>query len=237
MDTKFTQKGRGRAKKPSQNQKQKGNSLELVFILDRSGSMHGLEADTIGGFNSLIEKQKKLGGDCRVSMVQFNDRTKLVLDRMPLERVRLMRPAEFSPSGSTALYDAIGKGISAVMQKQLLDEKPMDKTMFVIITDGEENSSVQYSPSRLKRMIRNLEKKQNWEFLFIGANMDAAFNAEQLGIREDRAASYHSDSRGTQAVFHAVTEAVCMARVCPSDEMLQADWRSAIEEDNEGRHA
>ena len=167
---------------------------ELVFILDRSGSMAGLEKDTIGGFNSLIEKQRKEPGTAAVSTVLFDNESEVIHDRLPLENIPPMTDKEYYVRGCTALLDAVGGAIHHIgnVHKYAREEDRPEKTLFVITTDGMENASRKYSYRKLKDMIRRQEEEYGWEFLFLGANIDAAKEAARFGIREDRAANYAS---------------------------------------------
>lgn len=208
----------------------KNNITELVFILDRSGSMHGLEADTVGGFNSMIEKQKKEDGKAYVSTVLFNDTSFVLHDREELENVKELKPDDFQTSGCTALYDAIGQAIKHIanIHKYAREEDVPEKTVFVITTDGMENASRLYSHSQVKAMIEKEKEKYDWEFLFIAANIDAEKTAASVGISEDRAVNYHADSAGTEVVFDTVSEAICQVR---SRAPLKKSWGSKISED------
>lgn len=215
-------------------EKKANNITELVFILDRSGSMSGLESDTIGGFNSMIEDQKKKDGKCFVSTVLFDHETVVLHDRLPLEKIEKMTDKDYQVRGCTALLDAIGKSIVHIenIHKYAREEDVPENTVFVIITDGFENASKEFSSDRVKKMIENKKKKNNWEFLFIGANIDAVETASHIGISEDRAVNYHADACGTNVVYQTVSKAVgCMRECAP----LQADWSEAIDEDYKSR--
>ena len=212
----------------------KNNITELVFILDRSGSMHGLESDTIGGFNSLIEKQKKTEGKCYVSTVLFDDECKVLHDRVKLENVKPMTHNDYQVGGCTALIDAIGgaiKHIGNIHKYARLEDVPA-KTMFVITTDGMENASHKFSSDEVKKMIERQKEKYGWEFLFIGANIDAVETAETFGIDKSRAVNYHADKKGTAVVYEAMSEAVCSVR---GGRPMSADWRKRIDEDYKKR--
>ncbi|MBE6032401.1 MAG: VWA domain-containing protein [Clostridiales bacterium] len=208
---------------------------ELVFILDRSGSMAGLEKDTIGGFNAMIEKQKQEAGEAFVSTVLFGDRSEVIHDRLPLDRVPKLTEKEYVACGCTALLDAIGGAIHHIgnIHKYARKEDVPEKTLFVITTDGMENSSHKYTYSRVKEMIRHEKEKYGWEFLFLGANIDAAEEAERFGIDRDRAVNYHCDAQGTALNYEVVGEAVSYVRACKAP--LSADWKRRIEEDFAGR--
>ena len=184
----------------------KNNITELVFILDRSGSMSGLEGDTIGGFNSLIEKQREQEGECFVSVVLFDNESEVLYDRVKLTNVRKMTRDDYTVRGCTALIDAIGGAIHHIgnIHKYARPEDVPEHTMFVIMTDGMENASRRYSSDKVKQMIQHEKEKYGWEFLFIGANIDAVQTAGRFGIGANRAVNYHADSRGTGVVYEAV---------------------------------
>lgn len=172
---------------------------EIVFILDKSGSMSGLEADTIGGYNSFLKKQKKVEGEAYVSTVFFSDYSKVIHDRVPIGKVEPLNEEQYSVDGCTALLDAIGGAIHHIgnVHKYARDEDRPEKTVFVITTDGQENSSREYSYTKIKKLIEKQQEKYGWEFIFLGANMDAIGEAGKLGIRADRAVQYECDSAGT----------------------------------------
>ena len=176
------------------------NLTELVFIIDRSGSMHGLETDTIGGFNSMIENQKDNAGDVLVSTVLFNDKSIVVHDRKSIKDIAPMTRQDYAPCGSTALLDAIGCAIHHIgnIHKYARKEDIPDKTLFVITTDGMENSSHLFDADKIKNMISRQKEKYGWEFIFLGANIDAVGTAKNFGISEDRAVNYHADPVGTR---------------------------------------
>jgi len=211
----------------------KKNCTELVFILDRSGSMAGLESDTIGGFNAMIEKQKKTEGDCWVSTVLFSNRSEVIHDRLPLEKVPPLTEEDYSVGGCTALLDAIGDAVKHVsgIHKYARKEDVPEHTMFVITTDGMENASRRYSSSDVKKLIEK-QKEKGWEFLFLGANIDAVETAKTFGIREDRAVNYRADSAGTRLNFQVLAEAVSEVR---QSRPLAAGWKARIDEDYENR--
>ena len=211
----------------------KNNCTELVFILDRSGSMAGLESDTIGGFNAMIEKQKKTEGDCWVSTVLFSDRSEVIHDRLPLDRVPPLTEEDYSVGGCTALLDAIGDAVKHVgsIHKYARKEDVPEHTMFVITTDGMENASRRYSSSEVKKLIEK-QKEKGWEFLFLGANIDAVETAKTFGIREDRAVNYKADSAGTRLNFQVLAEAVSQVR---QSRPLASGWKARIDEDYQSR--
>ncbi|OUP03985.1 hypothetical protein B5F36_07220 [Anaerofilum sp. An201] len=212
----------------------KKNLTELVFILDRSGSMQGLEGDTIGGFNAMLEKQKKEPGEAFVSTVLFDDHAEILHDRVKVEEVRPITDAEYYVRGCTALLDAIGGAIRHIgnIHKYARSEDVPEHTLFVITTDGMENASRRYSAQEVKQMIQRQKEKYGWEFLFLGANIDAVQTAGHLGITPDRAVNYHSDSMGTRLNYETVSQAVSTVRCsAPLDE----HWKDAIEEDFQNR--
>ena len=211
----------------------KDNITELVFIIDRSGSMAGLESDTIGGFNSLIRKQKKETGKCFVSTVLFSNNSEVIHDRVPLDKINEMTDDDYCPGGCTALIDAIGGAIKHIssVHRYIRPEDVPDHTMFVITTDGLENASHKYSAKAVKKMVKEKEKN-GWEFLFIGANIDSVETAGNFGIRSDRAVNYHADEKGTSVLYEAVCAQVSNLR---KNKKVSSDWSRAIEEDYESR--
>ncbi len=211
----------------------KKNCTELVFILDRSGSMAGLESDTIGGFNAMLEKQKKTEGECWVSTVLFSSRSQVIHDRVALEKVPPMTDREYFVGGSTALLDAIGDAVKhiAAIHKYIRSEDVPEHTMFVITTDGLENASRSYSSDEVKKLIEE-KKAEGWEFLFLGANIDAVETAKRFGIREDRAVNYPAHAAGRALNFDVLSEAVSAVRTSAP---LRADWKKRIDEDYERR--
>lgn len=213
----------------------KKNLTELVFILDRSGSMAGLEGDTIGGFNAMMEKQKREPGETLVSTVLFDQDTQVIHDRVPLEKLGPLTEEEYYVRGSTALLDAVGGAIRHIgnVHKYAREEDVPEKTLFVITTDGMENASRHYDYDRVKDMIRRQQERYGWEFLFLGANIDAAREAGRFGIRPECAADYHADSRGTRVIYESLSQAVCQVRTCAAP--LQGDWKKEIDRDYKGR--
>jgi hypothetical protein len=210
------------------------NSLELVFILDRSGSMSGLEHDTIGGFNGMIQKQRALEGDVRVSTVLFDDRFEVLHDRQRIETVAPLTTREYYVRGSTALLDAIGRSIRhirKVRDKQSVAER-MSKVLFVITTDGMENASSEFSADYVKLLVERMQEKEQWEFLFLGANIDAIATAERMGIRASRSANYHADKQGIQKHYATVSEAITELRVSAS---IKDDWKADLDMDFKDR--
>lgn len=209
------------------------NITELVFILDKSGSMAGLESDTIGGFNSMIEKQKKENIPCYVSTVLFNGESQVIHDREKLGEIHPMTERDYVVGGCTALIDAIGGAVQHIkkLHKYFGDGAPAH-TMFVITTDGCENASHKYTSEQVKKMIEKQKEEFGWEFLFIGANIDAVETAAQYGIDEDRAVNYHADGKGTQILYDSVANAVCNIR---ANAPLGSNWCADINADYERR--
>lgn len=192
----------------------KNNLTELVFILDKSGSMSGLESDTIGGFNSMLKKQKAVDGDCRITTVLFDNNYELLHDRIDIQAVSEMTDKEYQVGGSTALLDAIGRSIGKIsaVQKNTAVKYRADKVMFVIITDGEENASREYSAEKVRTQIGRQKEKYGWEFVFLGANIDAVQTAGRFGIAPERAVNYVPDAAGTALNFNVMSEAVASFR-------------------------
>ena len=212
----------------------KNNITELVFVLDRSGSMHGLEQDTVGGFNALIEKQKTVEGKCFVTTVLFNGEMRTVHDRLELAEIPPMTEKDYQPGGCTALLDALGDTIRHIarIHKYARPEDVPEHTLFVIMTDGLENASHRYTGDEVRRLVEHEKEKYGWEFLFLAANIDAAEAAGRCGIAPDRTANYHADAEGTDVVYKAVAETVCHARMgAPID----AGWNDKINRDYRGR--
>ena len=194
----------------------KKNLTELVFILDKSGSMSGLEKDTIGGFNSLLEQQRKVDGECVITTVLFDNRYELLHDRIDIRAVQPITGKEYFVGGSTALLDAIGKTIHKIgtVQKNTAEDYRAEKVMFVIITDGEENASRNYSSMQIRQMIQHQKERYGWEFIFLGANIDAVETAGRFGIDADRAVDYVPDGEGTELNFRMMSETVATFREC-----------------------
>ena len=212
----------------------KNNITELVFILDRSGSMAGLESDTIGGFNAMIEKQKKEDGECYISTVLFDNVSEVLHDRVKLSDIKPMTDKEYTVRGCTALIDALGGAIHHIgnIHKYARPEDVPEHTMFVITTDGMENASQRYTSDQVKRMIERQKEKYGWEFLFIGANIDAVETAQRYGISSDRAVNYNADSEGTGILYESVACAVSNVRKCAP---LVKNWRERLDRDFEKR--
>lgn len=210
--------------------KKDNNLTEMVFILDRSGSMAGLESDTIGGFNSLLEKQKKEPGEAYVSTVLFDNFSEVLHDRVPLKNVPKMTENDYTVRGCTALIDAIGGAIHHIgnIHKYARPEDVPMHTVFVIITDGMENASSRYSSDQVKNMIERQKKKYGWEFLFIGANIDAVETAAKIGIEHNRAVNYNADSRGTQVLYESLAAPLSAVR---ANKTVSEKWSEKIEDE------
>ena len=194
----------------------KKNLTELVFILDKSGSMSGLEKDTIGGFNSMLDQQRKVDGACVITTVLFDNRYELLHDRIDIRAVQPITGKEYFVGGSTALLDAIGKTIHKIgaVQKNTTEDYRAEKVMFVIITDGEENASRHYSSMQIREMIQRQKERYGWEFIFLGANIDAVDTAGRFGIDADRAVDYVPDGEGTELNYRMMSETVATFREC-----------------------
>lgn len=192
----------------------KKNLTELVFILDKSGSMGGLERDTIGGYNSMLEKQRLEDGECIITTALFDNCYELLHDRIDIRAVKPITEDEYFVGGTTALLDAIGRTVKKIetAQKNTAEEYRAEKVMFVIITDGEENASRRYSAPQVREMISCQKEKFGWEFIFLGANIDAVETARRFGIDADRAVDYIPDSEGTELNFYVMSEAVSAFR-------------------------
>ena len=216
---------------------------EVIFILDRSGSMSGLEADTIGGFNSMIAKQKKEEGEAYISTVLFDDKTEVLYDRVPVSKVEPMNENQYYVRGCTALLDALGRAIHHIgnVHKYAREEDRPEKTLFIITTDGMENSSHEYSYDKVKKMVEKQKKKYGWEFLFLGANIDAIEVAGRFGIAANRAINYESDRQGTQLNYEVLSRTVSEFRACECDDEADMDEMfdaccAPIMEDYKKRH-
>lgn len=215
--------------------KKKNNLTELVFILDRSGSMAGLESDTIGGFNAMIEKQKKEDGDVFVSTILFDDLSTVIHDRIDIQKVPKMTDNDYTVRGCTALIDAIGGAIRHIrnIHKYARPEDVPAHTMFVITTDGQENASHIFTSDEVKKMIEFQKKEHGWEFLFIGANIDAIETASMFGIDKNRAVNYHADTKGTQILYETINEPISLLR---NDQAIPVNWSKNIEDDYNSRN-
>jgi len=208
---------------------------ELVFILDRSGSMSGLESDTIGGFNALLEKQKKEAGEAIITTVLFDDKYELLHDRISLKGVAPITDSDYYVRGCTALLDAIGRTIGKIAraQKHTAEEEKAEKIMFVITTDGYENASREYTYERVKQMIEHEKTKYGWEFLFLGANIDAEETAGLFGISADRAVNYNADRQGTQLNYQVLSDTVSNLRM---NQTIDVSWKDRIDSDYQKRN-
>ncbi len=213
----------------------KNNVTEIVFIIDRSGSMAGLEADTIGGFNSMLEKQKKQDGKAFVSTVLFDNECSVLHDRVPIENVPQMTDNDYCVGGCTALLDAIGGAIHHIgnIHKYARPEDVPEHTVFVITTDGMENASHNFDAKTVKAKIERQREKYGWEFIFLAANIDAIQTASNIGIRGDRAVNYQQDPVGVKVTYAAMSEAIMSVR--GGADLDKGSWREKLDEDNKRR--
>ena len=212
----------------------KKNLTEMVFILDKSGSMASLEQDTIGGFNAMIEKQKKLDGECLVSCVLFDNGQKVIYDRVPISEVRPMTEEDYTAGGCTALVDALGKSVKYIgnIHKHLREEDVPEHTVFVITTDGMENASRIYSSDKVKKMVSKKTEKNGWEFLYLAANIDAVETGAAIGIKSGRSVNYRCDAKGTGLLYETVGNALAGMRCGAA---VADNWAEDLEEDNRNR--
>ena len=212
----------------------KKNLSEIVFLLDRSGSMSGLEKDTIGGFNAMIEKQKKEEGEALISTILFDHEMKVLHDRVKVQDVKPISEKDYQVRGCTALLDAMGGAIHHIgnVHKYARNEDVPEHTIFVITTDGMENASSYYSSSKVRTMVERQKEKYGWEFLFLGANMDAIAAAKNFGIEEDKAVEYRSDDIGTRLNYAVMSEAICEFR---TKRTVEKSWKQKIENDRKNR--
>ena len=215
------------------------NLTELVFVLDKSGSMSGLEKDTIGGFNSMLKKQREEEGDVVISTVLFDDRMQVLHDRTDLGSISDLTDRDYQVGGCTALLDALGRSIKHIskVQKSLPEDERPAKTMFIITTDGQENSSHEYSYERIRKMVEKKQEKKQWEFLFLGANMDAISAAADIGIKAGRASNFVCDAKGTAVNYAALSKAVSRVRKAAPECVGSAlcDWDEEVREDYKAR--
>ena len=216
---------------------------EVVFILDRSGSMGGLESDTIGGYNSMLGKQRNEEGEALISTILFDDQVEVLCDRRPVKEVKDITSKEYFVRGCTALLDAVGSGINHIneIQKSLPESERPEKTLFIITTDGMENASKKYNYQKVKKMVEKRKKKNGWEFIFLGANIDAIEVAGRFGVSANRAVRYECDSKGTKLNFDIMSRMVSCARACGSAKMMEEafdsdDMLAPIQEDYKSRH-
>jgi len=206
---------------------------EFAFILDRSGSMSGLESDTIGGYNAMLTKQQAEPGECRITTVLFDDKYEVLHDRIDLQAVRPLTEKEYFVRGNTALLDAIGNTINKIggVQKHTAPDYRAEKVLFVITTDGMENASREFSYGKVKAMIERQKSKYGWEFLFLGADIDAVDVADRIGIGRNRAQNFHKDREGIALSYCAVGEAAAFIRRAPGGTKLDDEWSAEIEAD------
>ena len=211
----------------------KTNQTELVFILDRSGSMGGLESDTIGGFNSMLKKQQEQPGECRITTVLFDNEYEILHDRIDIEAVKPITGNEYFVRGQTALLDAVGRTINKIsgVQKNSTEECRAEKVLFVITTDGMENASREFSYARIKEMIEGQKSKHSWEFIFLGANIDAVDVANRFGVAPNRAQNFHNDSQGIELNYCSLSETVSRYREAAPGTCISDDWSAPIEAD------
>lgn len=212
----------------------KKNLTELVYILDRSGSMSGLESDTIGGYNSMLIKQKEADGEATITTVLFDDQYELLHDRINIKGVVPITEKEYFVRGTTALLDAIGKTICKIgnVQKNTTDEERAEKVLFVITTDGHENASKEYTYSDIKTIIDRQKNKFGWEFIFLGANIDAVVEAEKFGIDSSRVAQFHNDKEGIELNFAVMSDAISEYRL---NKAISDNWKNSIDDDYKRR--
>ena len=212
----------------------KKDFTEIVFILDRSGSMSGLESDTIGGYNSMLNKQKQEPGEAVITTVLFDDKYELLHDRINLKGVVPITEKEYFVRGSTALLDAVGLTINKIgnVQKHTLEEERAQRVLMIITTDGMENSSIKFSYKKIQKMIENQKSKYGWEFIFLGANIDAIATAKRFGIDKEYATNYNADSKGTMLNYEVISNTISYFRGTSS---LSKNWKESIEKDFEER--
>jgi uncharacterized protein YegL len=212
----------------------KKDLTELVFILDRSGSMGGLENDTIGGYNSMLKKQKEETGEAIVTTVLFDNTYELLHDRINVKGITPITGKDYFVRGTTALLDAIGNTITKIgnVQKHTSEDEKAENVLFVITTDGMENASVEYSYEKIKEMIEMQKEKYGWEFIFLGANIDALATARRFGIDEDRSVNYNADSEGTKLSYYSINETVSELR---NNKTISKNWKDKIDQDYQKR--
>jgi len=210
---------------------------ELIFILDRSGSMGGLESDTIGGFNSMLKKQQAEPGECRLTTVLFDDNVEILHDRIDIKAVSPITTREYFVRGCTALLDAIGKTVKKIgnVQKNTAKEFRAEKVVFIITTDGMENASREYTYDKLKALVEKQKRKHNWEFIFLGANIDAIDVASRFGVAKNRVQNYHNDSAGIAMNYSVLSETVSLHRAAPACASIPDNWGAPIQKEFTGR--
>jgi len=215
----------------------KTNQTELVFIMDRSGSMYGLENDTIGGFNSMLTKQQAEPGECRITTVLFDNEYEILHDRIDIKGIRPISEHEYFVRGQTALLDAVGRTINKIsgIQRNTTEDYRAEKVLFVITTDGMENASREYSYENIKLMIERQKEKHGWEFIFLGANMDAVEVANRFGVDRNHAQSFHNDSEGIALNYSVISDAVASFRVASAGARLDENWSARIQADYDRR--
>ena len=209
------------------------NLTELVFILDRSGSMGGLESDTIGGFNSFLQKQQAEPGECRITTILFDNEYEVLHDRIDIKAVSPITENEYFVRGTTALLDAVGRTINKIgsVQKNTAENYRAEKVLFVVTTDGMENASREFSYDKVKSMVKHQKSKYSWEFIFLGANIDAVEVADRFGIARNRAQNFHNDSEGIALNYEALSETVCCYRAAPAGATFSDNWGWKIQAD------
>ena len=215
------------------------NMTELVFILDRSGSMGGLESDTIGGFNSMLAKQQAEPGECRITTILFDDRIETLHDRIDVRAVSPISGKDYFVRGTTALLDAVGSTIDRIVgvQKSTADSHRAGKVLFVITTDGMENASREFDYGKVKSMVERQKSKHGWEFIFLGANIDAVEVAGRFGIGRNRAQTFHNDSEGIELNYETISETVMAFRAAPAGAPISDCWNARVDNDYKGRKA
>ncbi len=215
----------------------KSNLTELVFILDRSGSMGGMENDTIGGFNSMLRKQQAGPGACRITTVLFDHEYEVLHDRIDLGAIRPITEREYFVRGQTALLDAVGKTINKIgaVQKNTAESYRAEKVLFIITTDGMENASREFDYDGVKSLVERQKSEFGWEFIFLGANIDAIAVADRFGIARNRAQNFHNDSEGIARNYDVLSETIMLCRAAPQGPTINDDWSAEIQADYEKR--
>ncbi|WP_413491636.1 vWA domain-containing protein [Morganella psychrotolerans] len=216
--------------KPAPSETTAPADLDLVFVLDKSGSMSGFEQDTIGGYNSVLAENRKKSGNIYVTTVLFNHGSSTLHNREPISKVKNLTPEDYSVGGNTALLDAVGQTIDKTRETRKITKN--NNVLFVIITDGEENSSQKYSQSKIKAMIKSAEKEDKWDFIFLGANIDAISEAGNIGIKSSNATGYMQDKKGYDKAYEAVNKAVSVKQ---QSKPITGEWKAEVEQDNSER--